>query len=66
MKLTKKIITTKSANNLIESKFTELKKEQEKITVNMFLKQYIRLFFDIPKTGESFNDEKNDKGSKSS
>ena len=51
MKLTKKIITTKSANNLIESKFTELKKEQEKITVNMFLKQYIRLFFDIPKTG---------------
>tara|TARA_R110001592_G_scaffold60684_1_gene184695 strand:- start:3063 stop:3437 length:375 start_codon:yes stop_codon:yes gene_type:complete len=51
MKLTKKIITTKSANNLIESKFTELKKEQEKITVNMFLKQYNRLFFDIPKTG---------------
>jgi len=51
MKLTKKIITTKDADHLIESKFTELKKEQEKPTVNMFFKQYNRLFFDIPKTG---------------
>ena len=51
MKLTKKIITSKDAKNLIDSSFSELKKEQEKPTVNMFFKQYNRLFFDIPKSG---------------
>jgi hypothetical protein len=51
MKLTKKIITTKDAKNLIDIDFSELKKEQEKPTVNMFFKQYNRLFFDIPKSG---------------
>ena len=51
MKLTKTIITSKDAKNLIDSKFSELKKEMEKPTVNMFFKQYNRLFFDIPKMG---------------
>jgi hypothetical protein len=51
MKLTKKIITSKDAKNLIDSSFSELKKEVEKPTVSMFFKQYNRLFFDIPKTG---------------
>ena len=51
MKLTKKIITSKDAKNLMDSSFSELKKEMEKPTVNMFFKQYNRLFFDIPKMG---------------
>tara|TARA_R110000851_G_scaffold103635_1_gene220872 strand:- start:143 stop:517 length:375 start_codon:yes stop_codon:yes gene_type:complete len=51
MKLTKKIITSKDAKNLIDVGFSELKKEQEKPTVSMFFKQYNRLFFDIPKSG---------------
>ncbi len=51
MRLKKTIITSKDAKHLIDSNFSELKKEQEKPTVNMFFKQYNRLFFDIPKNG---------------
>jgi len=50
VKLTKEIYNTDSTENLIDRSFKELKKEQEDVNTEAFMRYYNRLFFDLDHT----------------
>jgi len=51
MKLTKKYYKAKSTDKIIDRSFSELKKEEEKISIFKFFQHYGKLFYEIPKVG---------------
>tara|TARA_B110000908_G_C10240571_1_gene445837 strand:+ start:1175 stop:1531 length:357 start_codon:yes stop_codon:yes gene_type:complete len=54
MKLIKKIYKSEDTDNNIDRTFSELKNEKEtNIDINTFFETYHKIFFQIPKTGNS-------------
>tara|TARA_Y100000593_G_scaffold89174_1_gene172779 strand:- start:1214 stop:1519 length:306 start_codon:yes stop_codon:yes gene_type:complete len=51
MKLKKKFYTSKSTDKIIDRSFSELKKEEEKMSIFKFFQHYSKLFYEIPKVG---------------